>query len=551
MEETPRHLFFNFHMSQQSEMQASQLEAWRTENAGDPWEAAQAWEDFAMLLIGSNSPERFRSNPALYAAAALRRPEYRFIVLSHATRKTQPDVLEKQFAKMLEHSLEYDPDDMDCHLRLIRYYRNTAQLKDARRVLNQAQQSWPKDKNVLIEAMETALAGGAYKKAAGLARDILDIDPINSGVRERLVAAHVAHSRKHLRGKRSDLAEKSVAEAATWAISERARERVELAQGFVGLATHPEVGESELRSLSKRLGDGLTARLVLALEAEQSGHRLTNLLKRLNLLKAPTTERHDLLSFFKRLRDYLEAGVTLSKDMSKYFVAPLRQAARLQLDKTDVESACETLRRADMQSSRANFAKAALKRRRGEPVFEYHELDAKLIEHGLWRFEHNDINRLERAQDRARANGDMRLVERIHDTLSPFGGPIGFGPPVPPFNFDPDALDDTPLQPLEMLAELIRTIGIDDFWGLLQEENEIGEAIREMQNAIGAPLFRSMVEQLAEAADNASFSPFDDDFEPIERLPRPKTKKTRPNKQFNSENEVSDDKPPTQKDLFE
>ena len=551
LEETPRRSFFNFRsnpaVGNTGQPAGGVASGESRKSRGTP---PQAWEDFAVLVIGGDLPEAQRGDAA-YAAAALKRPEYFFRVLSHVTAKPEPDSLEELVVKMLEHSLEYDPDDTDCHLRLIRYYRSTAQLKEARRILNRAQQRWPKDKDVLMEALETALTGGAYKKAAGIARDILDIDPINSDVRERLVAAHLAHARKHLRGHRPDLAARSVAEAATWANSERAHERLELTQGFVTLATDPKLGESALRSLSKRLGDGLTARLVLALAGEQSGHRLTNLLKRLNLLKAPKAERHDLLSFLERMRERLDAGAAFSIDMAEYFTKLLRQAARLELDKAEAESACETLRRANFHTSRAHFAKAALKRWRGEPVFEYHELDAKLVEHGMWRFDHNDIGRLERAQDRARANGDMRLVERIYDTLSPFGGPFGFGPPGPLSDFAPDPLDGPDLGPMELLEQLVRALDSDHFWNLLEEDNEIGDALRALRNALGEPLFRAMVEQHFEESENELFNPFDVDFPPIERPPRPKTKKPAPKKKLNPKNETPDDESPDQQDLFE
>ena len=542
---------FQFITNRQSELQTCRLEAMRAEIEQAPWEAAQAWGDVASLLHSGGVPEKYRGDKALFAAAALRRPENCFDVLSHATHKSDQDSLDELCVEMLESSLEYDPDDIDCHLRLIRYYRGTSQLKEARRILNKAQQRWPEDKAVLIEAMETALVGSAYKKAAGIAHDILKIDPINGRVRERLVNAHLAHARKQLKSNRPDLAEKSVAEATAWANSERARERVELAHGFVTLATNVELGKSELRAANDRLGDGLTARLALALEAEQDGHSIHRLLKKLDLYQVPKVEHRDLLTFFERMREHLDAGDALCSDIGDYLKKPLRQAARLDLDKAEAEAACESLRRADLHDSRAIFAKAALQRWRGEPVFEYHEIDARFVERGVWNMDDKDLDRLERAQDRARASGNMRLVERIHDTLSPFGVPLGIGAPGPFSEFAPDSLDGPVPPPVELLSELIRTVGVEHFLGLLKEDNEVGEALRELQHTLGKPAFRSMVERLSEEVDNEAFDPIGLDFQPFERPHSPKIKTTKRKKKPGPNDDAPDDEFPDQRDLFE
>jgi len=49
---------------------------------------------------------------------------------------------------------------------------------------------------ILEAALDAAIEAGAFKKAADIAREMLALDSINSGVRERLVEAHLAHARK-------------------------------------------------------------------------------------------------------------------------------------------------------------------------------------------------------------------------------------------------------------------------------------------------------------------------------------------------------------------
>lgn len=238
-------------------------------------------------------------------------------------------------------------------------------------------------------------------------------------------------------------------------------------------------------------------------------------------------------------------AASLSLEVREYFNKPLRQAARLNLDKADAESACETLRRAGLNENRAVFAKAALRRWRGEPVFEYHELDAKFVEYGLWDLGDADFDRLVRAQDRARENGDMRLVERIDELLSTCGDPYGIGPLGPFSEFAPDNRVGPVPPPVGLLFELLGTVGVDHFWNLLKEDGEIGEALREMQDAIGKPMFRSMVQRLyEEIEDDRGLVPFDPQ---PDRSRRKKVKRKKPN----PENSALDEGGPNQWDLFE
>lgn len=522
------------------DLQACHLDAVHAESDKEPWDAAQAWEEFAALLLDQNA----MGDPvvtARHAAAALRRPEYCFEILSQATGQPDPESLEEQLLTMLERSLEYDPEDIECHLRLIRHYRGCAQLKEARRILALALPRWPKDKSVLTEAMETALAGNAYKKAASIAGDILAIDPINSSVRERLVAAYLAHAQKHLRGNRPDLAEKSLAEAASWAQSEFSCQRIDLARGFVALATDPEGGKKALSAVAERLGGGLTARFVLSLEAETSRNSVPSLLKKLNLHKSPKIERHDLLGFLDRLRAHLDAGGDLSFDIREHLSKLLKQAVHLDLEKADVESACETLRRAKLDDIRTKFAQAALRRWPNEPVFDFHMVDAKGIEYGPWEINDADINRLISAQDRARDIGDMRLVQRISELLYEFDTPFGIGPFGAPTSFAPEPMDSADPPPIALLEEIVRTIGGDNIETLLKDKSEAGAVLREIRRALGKAVFNSIVARACADIDGEGLNTADEEF------PRAQPKR-KPGRRQRS---TADDELPDQWDLFE
>ena len=98
----------------------------------------------------------------------------------------------------LTQSLKLDPGDRDTHLRLLRDARLSDDLKQARRWLDDALRQFPGDALILQEAVETALAAGAYKKAAGLAKQVLDADPLNPRVRALVGKAHLALSLIHI-----------------------------------------------------------------------------------------------------------------------------------------------------------------------------------------------------------------------------------------------------------------------------------------------------------------------------------------------------------------
>ncbi|EGV19211.1 tetratricopeptide repeat protein [Thiocapsa marina] len=517
------------------------LDAWESEADPDPWKVVTYWQDYADLLLAA-AEHRVEpgSETALRIALVRRRAETLFQVLQRMEPDSDPESLPGTIAAELESSLEYDPDDRATYLGLIAYYlRGGKALKDARRILKRAQERWPTDKAVLTAAMDTAIAGGAFKKAATIAADILAVDPINSGVRERLVEAHLAHARKNLKDQRPDLAMRALALAEDWSRTERTRERLDLVRGLAELLAFDPQGEARLQAVAESLGKGLAARLILLLEADACGIPGARLLKQLGLTKAPTPDVVDLRAFFSRVRAHLDTGAKLPSEVGGTLKAPLKQTARLKLDQGEMESICETLRRTDLHDVRLAFAEAALKRWRGEPVFELHAFEAR--HHGVvpWNIPMREMLRLEQALERARDNGDSRLVHRIIEILSgpslPFGGPPrgGFGGGFIEDEWDDedededidDAFDDGGMagRSIALLADMIRTLGPSGFRSMMQMPGPIGESMRAMEREIGKEALDVLINALAADLD-ARDLPFADpgDFNPG---PSPSTRK--------------------------
>ena len=126
------------------------------------------------------------------------------------------DYREDPVISYLERSRTADPEYVPAVLELIEQYRKASQTKEWHRLVDEAVQQFPEDSQVLQQATELAMERKAFKKAAGFARKLLTINPINNVVRRQMIELQVAHARKQMRSKRPDLAAKELAAAAEW-----------------------------------------------------------------------------------------------------------------------------------------------------------------------------------------------------------------------------------------------------------------------------------------------------------------------------------------------
>jgi len=113
----------------------------------------------------------------------------------------------------LECSANADPDHIPTVLERMAYYRREAREKDWHRLADEAVQRFPDEGQILLQATQSAVGRRAYKKAAGFARRLLTIDPINPGVRRQMIELQLAHARKQMRAKRVHLVGKELAQA--------------------------------------------------------------------------------------------------------------------------------------------------------------------------------------------------------------------------------------------------------------------------------------------------------------------------------------------------
>jgi len=169
----------------------------------------------------------------------------------------------------LERSGEADPDHIPTVLERIAYYRREAMDKDWHRLADEAVQRFPDESQILLQATQSAVARRAYKKAAGFARRLLTIDPINPGVRRQMIELQLAHARKQMRAKRADLAGKELAQAAEWDRPDAPSGPLRIARGLVALqGGENEQAEAWLRQGVALAGGGVPGWFRAVLEAE-------------------------------------------------------------------------------------------------------------------------------------------------------------------------------------------------------------------------------------------------------------------------------------------
>ncbi len=445
-----------------------------TEGRGDEWDTVDGWRAACEAIGGSG-----RSWPKPGSDDALR------IALIQRRMATDLGLLDS-FAdtlvqEELERSLLLDPDYLPGYLLLIKHYRGEARLKEARQVIGLAQKRWPDDAEVLNEALEIALEGGAFKKATGLARQILQRDPINRRARRSLWQAHVAHARKQWGKGLREPAFKELDAALPWADSPESRARTELLQALFAFNAG-RLDAAALAQSCEHAAAGVVGRFMLAQEAEALGMMSRDLLKRAGLSRMPPLDRESLLAIARQMREFGEDPTGMGFAALQPFRSALKKAARLPLDRADYEILCETLRLAGEFGLCADYAKAALKTWHDEPLFELFLFQAKLDDPTGRPVTHTDVDRLHDALDNAEGEGDTRTAMRIRDLLlrltpTRFGGPFSIPVGLPGDDVDFDPFSPSP-QDMPSPRDMMNILDI-------LRDGPLGERIREMESRLG------------------------------------------------------------------
>ena len=353
----------------------------------------------------------------------------------------------------LERSVDLDPDQRDTQLRLIGELRHTGTLTQARARLDHALPRFPKDAELMLEAVQVALAGKAFKKAVGLAKQVLELDPISPSVRRLIGHAHFSHARKQIKAKNYASAHKELEAAAEWL---RGSEDAATLNLLRALASDDQVSAgTSIRNAVANLGGGLLGGFHLALEAGRMALNVADLLERgkVNLAATPAPAKVvDLIRMIEAVRD---TDTTLHDKTVRFALHPfrpaLKRAASGQYAEAELRLICEAWLRLKEYELLRLYADAALNYGQGQAIFVYFKA---MSQYADMPYEIPDHRRylLECAGKEALAQADRRTFQRIKDLLYPIE-PVGLFPGDE--NDISDVLgDDDPLAMLEMLLRI-------------------------------------------------------------------------------------------------
>ena len=531
-----------------AELEEQRVRALAAELKRDPEQAEGHWLRVAELL------ERPAAAPDGQRRAAL-------VLRRIADRHPQHGVdgaLCEHARDWLERSLEHDPADRDTHLRLVRDAHQRGDLKDARRALDAARQRFPEDQPLLQEAVAIALSAGAFKKAASLAKQALQADPLNPRLRAMVGHAYLAQARKQIGALNLPAARRELDDAAEWlsggsnAAPHGATERgaVELLRAFVSALAAPagrgapgaaarsavpaasaasarpaqpapsaqppergdqgDGGAAQLREAFTRIAaqDGpLVAAFHLLLEAKrvnyQPGAGAGDLLRRAGIDPALVPTAPQVVALAQQLNALPKKDAAMRPAIGA-LRGMLERAATLHYAERDHLLICEALNRHRQPELTRRFAAAALQRWPHRPVFLYFEA---LARYGAepWRMPEHECLRLERAFDQRTASRLGKLLDAASDDDDYPASPNI--PETPDDGALRGAIQDLAADGIpDVLETLLAVTGPDRFLDLMR--SEIGaatfDALRREFSGSKKQFAQSLIDALAASAPGKS-----------------------------------------------
>lgn len=441
------------------------------EITGDLGHAEEHWLDAVPLLAASQHMEDRQR-----AAQVLRH------MANAPTHLSREGRLDKAGAQYLTRSLEFDASEVDVHVKPVQFWRGKGDLKKARECLDAGQRRFPDSVALLMEAVETAPASGAFKKAVSTARRLLELDPLNRTVRALLGNAHLSHAGKHLAADKFEPAKKEIEEARNWLGAATDQGRMHLL-----LAWTEPAGSSERLRLAQLAastwGGALAAGWRLVREAQGIFARVESaqalvLLKEAGVNAAQALTPADVLALVQVLEQEPPIARKGADPLRPWRKALLALAAAPLFDAETSVRICEAWSSHREHDLLEKYATAARKRWSDAPVFVYHAVAARFGKNACIESE-RDFADLEQAGESAQKSKDVRLVTRI-TALFEADDP---GPDFDDFDdFDEDdaeLMDGLPrMDPQMFRAMLEQTIKIDGGKSFLKKvREELGDAV--------------------------------------------------------------------------
>ena len=332
----------------------------------------------------------------------------------------------------LEKSLDYDPDDKATWLRI--HQLLSVRPADQYRWVNRMLKHFPKDPDVLFLGAEAAVGRSAFKKASSLARDLLEIDPINKKVRELLINAHINHAHKLANQKKYALACKECDHASAFGRGGVDQGRIEITRGLIELLQgREEEGQALVEKGESRYEHESLARFQICMAAELLPippawkKKFTSRLKAV-VKKKP--ERDELLQIVTLLIEGNGNKLPAWKRVRAVLLPYLKKGTGLDLQKDEFVMICKAWQRMLEFALLHAYGKKAAQQWPDIPLFTYYLIVGK-SEAGNKRLTGQDVEQLEKASHMAMRQKDS-ATEKLIDAFLDRNAPAGFsgGPPI-------------------------------------------------------------------------------------------------------------------------
>jgi tetratricopeptide (TPR) repeat protein len=389
--------------------------------AGNRWERAeQCWR------IAAQSVEHAADTEARLSAG---------VIYRHLARLTQnhPEIegegaSEFPNIQYLERSLQADPGHLPAFLELIGLYRTNTRDKDWHRLVAEAAERFPEESSILQQAVDSAIARKAYKKAVGFARKLLALDPINQAARQQMIELNISHARKQTRSKRIDVASKELTKAAEWERPGTPSFLLRINQGLVGRELGQEAAEALLRQGVELAGGGVAGWFRASLEhALMNGSEANATLLRQELLRtqqAAVPTKEEILSIVSALsgnhtRETKKAVAGLIFRIRAW----LSKGSSLAWSASEFHPIADMLGRADAYDLLGDYAKLAGRREPGDATWSYYQLVAR-AKGDSSRLSFSETEKLFEMADDASRRHDFHMANRIQRFIEgPDAGP--------------------------------------------------------------------------------------------------------------------------------
>lgn len=371
------------------------------------------------------------------------------LILRHmAERAPYEDAVE-----WLANSLEYDADDRQTYLSLLKIYQqNWPDPVKYEHWLERSLQRFPTDTEFLVRAAQSAANRKAFKKAVAYAKTLLKIDPVNTLAKQMLFANHMAHARRLLKTEKFHLVEKEIQAAEQLSLDKNLRRQAELLRGFYQWqAEDKKQGLQQIvDTLAKLNADPVNMQFQVQMEAgllELPTAALTRSLPAFKDYLLSAQELRRLIVSVEYYDEQLDDRSLLFKALDK-IKAPLKKSLQWLLDHEEVLlSWCQVLEKIAHFELLKHCAKMGNTRWR-KPIWRYYQTLAD-CQGDAGRLDFMALFRLKNALEDAHAENDnktamliMRLIEQSSRAINPFQFEDDLD------EFDEEAFGDDPIEDL-------------------------------------------------------------------------------------------------------